>query len=290
MLPLHSITGKLATCLIIAAAASQGSAYGLDARSHHSNSALIEQKLPIEQKLSIEQTPPIEQKLSIAQKPPTEQTPPIPQKQILAALPPPDARLPSSHRPFGQMSLPVASGDVVDNWHLVRTEIDGESAVLDRCRAQQECSKAARAFLDIVAQGRGADGMARLGVINRAVNLAIVPTSDMKQWGVADHWSPPLETLTTGRGDCEDYAILKYVALIDAGVPKQDVKLVIVHNRFPDEEHAVVAARIDDRWFILDNRSLALVPDAAVRGETPLFVLDDAGTEMFVTGPMGGLS
>jgi predicted transglutaminase-like cysteine proteinase len=208
----------------------------------------------------------------------------------LAALPPPaGAPLPNG-RLFGEMSLPVLSGDVVDNWRLLRTEIDDEAAVLDRCRVQQECSMAARAFLGIVAQGREVDGMARLGVINRAVNMAIVPTSDMKQWGVADHWSPPLETLTTGRGDCEDYAIVKYVALIDAGVPKQDVKLVIVHNRFPDEEHAVLAARVGDRWFILDNRSLVLAPDAAVavRGETPLFVLDDAGTEMFVPGPLGG--
>ena len=41
----------------------------------------------------------------------------------------------------------------------------------------------------------------------------------MAQWGVPDRWSPPLETLATGRGDCEDYAIAKYVALTAAGIP-----------------------------------------------------------------------
>jgi predicted transglutaminase-like cysteine proteinase len=52
-----------------------------------------------------------------------------------------------------------------------------------------------------------------------------MPIGDMKQLGVRDRWSYPLETLTTGRGDCEDYAIAKYVPLVDAGVPKEDVKL-----------------------------------------------------------------
>jgi predicted transglutaminase-like cysteine proteinase len=145
-------------------------------------------------------------------------------------------------------------------------------------------------FLDIVAQGQSHDGLARIGVINRAVNSAIVPTSDMRQWGVADHWSPPLETLTARRGDCEDYAIAKYVALIDAGVAKEDVKLVIVRKRLPEEEHAVVAARVDGVWLILDNRTLALAPVGEVRAATPLFVLDDAGAKIFVLGIAGGLS
>jgi predicted transglutaminase-like cysteine proteinase len=110
----------------------------------------------------------------------------------------------------------------------------------------------------------------------------------MKQWGVLDHWSPPLETMTTGRGDCEDYAIAKYVALIDAGVRKEDVKLVIVHNRLRDEEHAIVAARTGDTWFILDNRSFVLVPAVSLRGATPLYVLDDAGAKILVPGIWNG--
>jgi predicted transglutaminase-like cysteine proteinase len=85
-----------------------------------------------------------------------------------------------------------------------------------------------------------------------------MPMSDMKQWGVPDRWSSPLESLTTGRGDCEDYAIAKYVALVDAGIPKHDVKLVIVHNLAFDEDHAIVATRVDGEWIVLDNRSLAL--------------------------------
>jgi hypothetical protein len=38
-------------------------------------------------------------------------------------------------------------------------------------------------------------GRARVGLINRAADLAISPVSDERQWGVADHWSDPFETL-----------------------------------------------------------------------------------------------
>jgi predicted transglutaminase-like cysteine proteinase len=85
-------------------------------------------------------------------------------------------------------------------------------------------------------------------LINRAVDLAITPTSDEAQWGVADHWSPPFETLQTHRGDCEDYAIVKYVALLQAGLSHNDVKIVILRNLLPKEDHAAVAARVEGQW------------------------------------------
>jgi predicted transglutaminase-like cysteine proteinase len=124
-------------------------------------------------------------------------------------------------------------------------------------------------------------GRARIGIINRAINLAIRPMSDLAQWGVIDRWSAPLVTLTTGRGDCEDYAIAKYVALTEAGVAAEDVKLVIVRDLAVGGEHAVVAARLDGHWFILDNRWLMLVEDNQIRQMVPLFVLDQTGVRKF---------
>lgn|SRR5579862_793309 len=212
--------------------------------------------------------------------------PPLPQQQMATLDPaePPIAPplLPPVSAPFGLAATPVAFGGILAKWTGVEAQIRAGNEILARCRdTAQACPKAAQIFLGIVAQGRAHDGLARIGVINRAVNMAIEPMSDMAQWGVPDRWSPPLETFTTGRGDCEDYAIAKYVALTAAGVSPQDVKLVVVRNTAANEDHAVVAVRNDGDWVILDNRRLMLLKDVEMPDAIPLFVLDDDGAWQF---------
>jgi predicted transglutaminase-like cysteine proteinase len=182
---------------------------------------------------------------------------------------------------FGMETEPVA-GKVAAKWRAVEADIDREQQVLARCRAQKACPVVAQNLLDIVAEGADRSGVARVGLINRAVDLAITPTSDEAQWGAADHWSPPFETLQTHRGDCEDYAIVKYVALLQAGLSHDDVKIVILRNLLPMEDHAAVAARVDGQWLILDNRRLALVRDTEMVRSIPKFVLDEGGARRFV--------
>src|SRR6202042_2891007 len=96
-----------------------------------------------------------------------------------------------------------------------------------------------------------------------------------------DRWSAPFETLQSNRGDCEDYAIVKYLALRAAGLPEDDVKIVVFKNVFPDEDHAAVAVRVDGEWLILDNRTLTLVRDKDVTRAIPEFVLDHEGVKRF---------
>ena len=202
--------------------------------------------------------------------------------EILASLPP-TAKVQASDEPFGFLStIPVSGGYLTEKWRTVIHRIKSEASVLSNCAITEECPTAARRFLEIVAEGRAHQGLARVGVINRAVNLSIIAMSDMKQWGVTDRWSSPLETLTTGRGDCEDYAIVKYAALLDAGIRREDLKLVIVHDLLRNEDHAVTVAHVGGKWIVLDNRWLALVQDVEVRREIPLFVLDDTGIQMFL--------
>lgn len=189
-------------------------------------------------------------------------------------------------QPFGLSTIPVYSGELYAKWNGVEADIRAESEVLARCRESLEhCPPAARKFLAIVAEGRAQTGRARIGTINRAVNLAIQPMSDLAQWGVIDRWSAPLETFTTGRGDCEDYAIAKYVALTEAGVAAQDVRLVIVHDAAVDEDHAVAAVRLDGAWIVLDNRWLTMVDDTDMRRLQPLFVLDGTGVRAALRMP-----
>jgi predicted transglutaminase-like cysteine proteinase len=189
---------------------------------------------------------------------------------------------PEVTEPFGLNTVPVSNGEVLSKWIGVEADIHAENDILSRCRASVElCPAAARRFLAIVDQGRAQTGRARIGIINRAINLAIRPMSDLAQWGVIDRWSAPLVTLTTGLGDCEDYAIAKYVALKEVGMAAEDVKLIIVRDLAVGGEHAVVAVRFDGHWIILDNRWLILVEDSQIRQMVPLFVLNQSGVREF---------
>jgi len=180
--------------------------------------------------------------------------------------------------PFGLAAERVSEGKILHKWIDVQSEIREDKEILASCRENaSSCPPAAQVFLAIVDEGRARSGRARVGVINRAINLAIIPTSDLVQWGVVDRWSAPLETFTTRRGDCEDYAIAKYVALQAAGVAPEDIELVVVRNTDTSENHAVVAVWLDGTWVILDNRRLALVPAREIRRATPLFVIDEQG-------------
>jgi predicted transglutaminase-like cysteine proteinase len=182
---------------------------------------------------------------------------------------------------FGMETEPVAAGELPEKWHHVEAAMAQDFAVVAQCNANETCPVAAQRLIDISARGAGRSGRARVGLINRAADLAISPASDEMQWGVADHWSDPFETLRSNRGDCEDYAILKYAALLEAGIPKDDVKIVILKNFFPNEDHAAVATRVDGQWLILDNRTLTLVRDTDVTRAMPEFVLDHEGVKRF---------
>ena len=196
------------------------------------------------------------------------------------ALPP--TQTPAAAEPFGRNAVPLTTGEVLTKWRGVVADIRAESDILAHCRDEaQTCPPAAQKFLAVIADGLAHDGRARIGVINRAINLAIQPMSDAAQWGVPDRWSGPLATFTTGRGDCEDYAIAKYVALRQAGIAEDDVRLVIVRDLAVDQDHAVVAARLDGQWIVLDNRRLTLVEDTGMPHVVPLFVLDHGGVKQF---------
>lgn len=177
--------------------------------------------------------------------------------------------------PFGLAA--ADSGSFSVRWRLLQPVIGIERQILALCRTNPAvCPAEAEKFGAIVDAARSRDGLARVGEVNRAVNLAIRPVSDQEQYGVPDIWASPLSTFGTGAGDCEDYAIAKYVALREAGMAIDDLRLVVVYNRPAHENHMVAAARVDGRWRILDNRTMRLVADDEIADYTPLAVLDSA--------------
>src|SRR5262249_10206154 len=107
-----------------------------------------------------------------------------------------------SAEPFGLFASRISSGGLQEKWMGGERKLDDERVQLALCDGDRSrcVSAAALQFLAIVDDARARDGRARLGEINRAINLAIKPMSDMAQFGQIDVWSSPLDTFATGAG------------------------------------------------------------------------------------------
>lgn len=92
--------------------------------------------------------------------------------------------------------------------------------------------------------------MAELERVNRQVNADIKPVTDREQYGVEDYWTLP----RSGKGDCEDYALLKRQILMRSGWPASALLMTVVFDE-RKEGHAVLTARTADGDFILDNKT-----------------------------------
>ena len=192
-----------------------------------------------------------------------------------------------SDEPFELTTEMVGTGAVQEKWFDVERKVDDERRVLRICEENPaSCqSRPALEFLAIVDRARPLKGRAQLGEINRAINLTIKPKSDLALYGAEDVWSPPLATLAKGAGDCEDYAIAKFVALREVGISPDDLRIVIMRDTIRGEDHAVAAARLDGHWLTLDNRRMAMVEDVDVRNYRPLFVIDRDAVRLYPDAP-----
>ena len=193
-----------------------------------------------------------------------------------------------STEPFGVFAFRLSGGGLWEKWLGVQRRLDDERVQLALCDGDRDrcVSPAALQFLAIVDNARAREGRARLGEINRAINLAIRPMSDLAQYGAIDVWSSPLVTFANGAGDCEDYAIAKFAALRHAGISPDDLRIVIMRDTIRGEDHAVAAARLDGHWLMLDNRRMAMIEDAYISNYRPTFVIDQYGIMQYVDTPL----
>lgn len=189
--------------------------------------------------------------------------------------------------PFGLFTFRAPEGLLWTKWRTVESDVRAEAPALTRCRVEPaRCTHAEARFAAIIKDAEAHKGRDRLELVNRRINAAIRYTSDIAQWRKPDVWSAPLNidnkgSFDTGLGDCEDYAIAKYVALRLAGVAAANLRLLLVRDRLAGLDHAVLAVRDDDHWLILDNRWARLLEDRELKQFMPLYALNDSGVKLF---------
>lgn len=80
----------------------------------------------------------------------------------------------------------------------------------------------------------------KLKRVNDFFNQHIEFVDDNYLWGVADYWATPLEVLTKGAGDCEDYSIAKYFTLKELGVSESKMRITYVKAIELNQAHMVL--------------------------------------------------
>ena len=85
--------------------------------------------------------------------------------------------------------------------------------------------------------------------VNAWANQNIEPVTDLEHWGVVEQWDYPND----GKGDCEDYVLLKRRMLMQAGWPREALLITVVRDKRGDG-HAVLTVKTNRGEFILDNQ------------------------------------
>lgn len=91
--------------------------------------------------------------------------------------------------------------------------------------------------------------------VNAWVNDSIHPVTDLEHWGVVERWNYPDD----GKGDCEDYVLLKRRMLMQAGWPREALLITVVRDKKGDG-HAVLTVKTNRGEFVLDNQETQVLP------------------------------
>ncbi len=153
---------------------------------------------------------------------------------------------------FNSIAMPIGRTPLDDRWGRVGSaSVGGQAARLSVALRDREEST-------------------RLQAINAYVNARVAFTDDSRQFGVADRWSAANETLSRGRGDCEDYALTKLAMLRRAGFADRDLYFVVLKDLVRRADHAVLVVRSGGRFLVLDNNTDAVVDSAQIRDYRPI--------------------
>ena len=96
---------------------------------------------------------------------------------------------------------------------------------------------------------------------------------DTINWHKSDYWETPVEFLTRG-GDCEDFAIAKYVSLRALGVPEDRLRITVLQDVKKGIPHAVLALYTDDDVVILDNQIKTIRSSEDIGHYKPIFSIN----------------
>lgn len=161
-----------------------------------------------------------------------------------------------------------------DRMQQVAAQRYGETAV-----------ESVNAWRRLVGEARDLPDEQKLARVNAFFNARVSFDDDLLVWRTADYWATPLETLARSAGDCEDFAIAKYMTLRLLGIADERLRLIYVRARIGGANSSVSQAHMvlgyfpspADEPLILDNLIRDIRPAARRPDLFPVFSFNGDG-------------
>ena len=115
--------------------------------------------------------------------------------------------------------------------------------------------------------------VSKVKAVNNYLN-GVKYISDIRNWGVDDYWATPTQ-FQSQNGDCEDYAIAKYMSLRAIGFPLDKMRIVVVQDENLGVAHGILAVYIKDKPYILDNQIKQILPSKKIHHYKPFFSVNE---------------
>ena len=125
---------------------------------------------------------------------------------------------------------------------------------------------------------------AKLDAVNKLVNRYPY-TPSAANWLEPNHWETPFEFLAKS-GQCQDYAIAKFMLLRAAGVPNELLRIVVLRDRRLALDHAVTVVYVDGEALMLDNQIPDVVPVARIHHYQPYYSINETGWWLHDPNPL----
>jgi predicted transglutaminase-like cysteine proteinase len=176
---------------------------------------------------------------------------------------------------FGTSEFRAESLAALPKWQRVLLRIEEERSTYLACsRSRAQCpSPSVAAWRSMVRSQIGRAPVDQLRAVNRFLNDWRYKPDD-QNYGQRDYWATPLEFLRRS-GDCEDYAIAKYVTLRELGFGPERLRLVVVRDVVRDLAHAVLAVYLNDEVYILDNLTRTVLPQDRISHYVPYYSINE---------------
>lgn len=170
---------------------------------------------------------------------------------------------------FGTQEIYSRSLKMFPKWRGAMERFAGE---LKNCKPSTCNTKSWSSFIDGL---RGKDLMTQLREVHREFNKRRYIT-DPINWNLPDYWETPFQFLRRN-GDCEDYAITKYMALRELGIPVEDMRIMVLQDLNLRIAHAILVVYTDGKALVLDNQIKTVIAADNIRHYQPIYSVNENG-------------